>query len=43
MGQFVADIARNLRSGLDSAGTDVDALLADGWRGDSQQFPSLNL
>ncbi|MGA6205487.1 WXG100 family type VII secretion target [Nocardia testacea] len=35
VGQFVADIARNLRSGLDSAGTDVDALLADGWRGDA--------
>ncbi|MEU4314364.1 WXG100 family type VII secretion target [Nocardia sp. NPDC024068] len=35
VGQFVADIARNLRSGLDSASTDVDALLADGWRGDA--------
>ncbi|MFI9534728.1 WXG100 family type VII secretion target [Nocardia fusca] len=35
VGQFVADIARNLRSGLDSASTEVDALLADGWRGDA--------
>ncbi|WP_328393679.1 WXG100 family type VII secretion target [Nocardia sp. NBC_00416] len=35
VGQFVANIARNLRSGLDSAGTEVDALLADGWRGDA--------
>ncbi|MGW4071660.1 WXG100 family type VII secretion target [Nocardia grenadensis] len=35
VGQFVADIARNLRSGLDSASTDVDALLTDGWRGDA--------
>jgi WXG100 family type VII secretion target len=35
VGRFIADIARNLRSGLDSAGTDVDALLADGWRGDA--------
>lgn len=35
VGQFIADIARNLRSGLDSASTDVDALLADGWRGDA--------
>lgn len=35
MGQFVADIARNLRAGLDTATTEVDALLADGWRGDA--------
>ncbi|MGW0006711.1 WXG100 family type VII secretion target [Nocardia grenadensis] len=35
VGRFVADIARNLRAGLDSAGTEVDALLADGWRGDA--------
>jgi WXG100 family type VII secretion target len=35
VGRFIADIARNLRSGLDSASTDVDALLTDGWRGDA--------
>lgn len=35
VGQFVADIARNLRSGLDSASGEVDALLSDGWRGDA--------
>ncbi|MGW5383539.1 WXG100 family type VII secretion target [Nocardia sp. NPDC003963] len=35
VGQFVADIARNSRAGLDSASTEVDALLADGWRGDA--------
>ncbi|MET8797683.1 WXG100 family type VII secretion target [Nocardia sp. NPDC004568] len=35
VGQFVADIARNLRAGLDSASTEVDSLLADGWRGDA--------
>ena len=39
VGRFVADIARNLRSGLDSAGTDVDALLVEGWTGDlSDEF-----
>lgn len=39
VGRFVADIARNIRSGLDSASTDVDALLADGWTGDlSDEF-----
>lgn len=35
VGQFVADIARNLRSGLDSAAGEVDALLSEGWRGDA--------
>ncbi|WP_431941724.1 WXG100 family type VII secretion target [Nocardia grenadensis] len=35
VGQFVADIARNLRAGLDTAAIEVDALLADGWRGDA--------
>ncbi|MGW0177795.1 WXG100 family type VII secretion target [Nocardia sp. NPDC003345] len=35
VGQFVADIARNVRSGLDSASGEVDALLGDGWRGDA--------
>ncbi|ONM47993.1 WXG100 family type VII secretion target [Nocardia donostiensis] len=35
VGQFVADIARQLRSGLNSASSDVAALLADGWRGDA--------
>lgn len=35
VGQFVADIARNLRSGLESASGEVDALLDDGWRGDA--------
>lgn len=35
VGRFVADIAQNLRAGLNSAGTEVDALLADGWRGDA--------
>lgn len=35
VGQFVADIARNLRSGLDSASSEVEAVLSDGWRGDA--------
>jgi WXG100 family type VII secretion target len=35
VGQFVADIARNLRSSLDSATGEVDTLLSDGWRGDA--------
>jgi hypothetical protein len=30
VGQFVADIARNLGAGIDSASTEADALLADG-------------
>ncbi|MEV0362786.1 WXG100 family type VII secretion target [Nocardia fusca] len=39
VGQFVADIARDFRSGLEAANTDVDALLADGWTGDrSDEF-----
>ncbi|MFI5716479.1 WXG100 family type VII secretion target [Nocardia sp. NPDC051750] len=39
VGRFVADIAGSIRSGLDSASTDVDALLADGWTGDlSDEF-----
>lgn len=35
VGRFVADIAKNLRSGLNSASADVAAPLADGWRGDA--------
>ncbi|MEU1984067.1 WXG100 family type VII secretion target [Nocardia sp. NPDC019395] len=39
VGQFVADIAQNLRSGLETASTEVDSLLDDGWKGDrSDEF-----
>ncbi|MFI1461236.1 WXG100 family type VII secretion target [Nocardia carnea] len=39
VGQFVADIAQNLRSGLETASIEVDALLDDGWNGDrSDEF-----
>ncbi|MFI5716167.1 WXG100 family type VII secretion target [Nocardia sp. NPDC051750] len=39
VGQFVAEIAQNLRSGLETASVEVDTLLEDGWTGDrSDEF-----